>query len=383
MTRVIDVPWHHPDDGEGLPSQRDPTSEHVGGSAVSALPQGVRDDQRALRSGNVVIRPQRPAEQRRHAKHAKELPGHACRADVGRVAAVHHRNRIRVVVANPCHAFEQATLIPQQVEAGGRERPVPRTGLRERSPSDKQLCFGRYGQRAKHDAFDEREHRDGARHSNREGEHGRGGERGCATERSDRVAHVLHQLAEIVSRYHSPPPLGFRAPANRACRLRQRDDDSCSFERQGDTCRCHTHAGMDLNLTAEEQQFRDELRAWPATHAPKDWQQVIFSEEMARAGAPPMANVLGLGLVGPTIIAFGSDAQKTRFLRKILSAEEIWCQGFSEPNAGIRSRRACSTEARRRRRSLRRQRPEGVEQLRLGCRLVRTRRAHRPRRAET
>jgi alkylation response protein AidB-like acyl-CoA dehydrogenase len=135
---------------------------------------------------------------------------------------------------------------------------------------------------------------------------------------------------------------------------------------------------MDLNLTAEETQFRDEFRAWLAKHAPKDWehrrdetvehhfaflktwqrtlydggwagiswpreyggrgaslmQQVIFWQEMALAGAPPMANVLGLGLVGPTLIAFGTGAQKSRYLRKILSAEEIWCQGFSEPNAG-------------------------------------------------
>jgi alkylation response protein AidB-like acyl-CoA dehydrogenase len=135
---------------------------------------------------------------------------------------------------------------------------------------------------------------------------------------------------------------------------------------------------MDLNLTAEELEFRDSLRAWLAANAPKDWdkqreksldqrfefmkawqrklyeagwagiswpkeyggrganlmEQVLFWQEMARAGAPPMANVLGLGLIGPTIIAFGSEAQKNRFLRKILSAEEIWCQGFSEPNAG-------------------------------------------------
>jgi alkylation response protein AidB-like acyl-CoA dehydrogenase len=138
---------------------------------------------------------------------------------------------------------------------------------------------------------------------------------------------------------------------------------------------------MDLNLTSEERQFRDELRAWLAAHVPTNWQQrrdesdtsmeahfaflkewqrtlyeggwagiswptayggrganlmqqVIFWQELALAGAPPMANVLGLGMVGPTIIAFGTDAQKARYLRKILSAEEIWCQGFSEPNAG-------------------------------------------------
>ena len=135
---------------------------------------------------------------------------------------------------------------------------------------------------------------------------------------------------------------------------------------------------MDLNLSADELKFRDELRAWLSANSPKDWaehreetlearfdylkrwqrklydggwagiswpkeyggrgaslmQQVIFWQEMALAGAPPLANTLGLGIIGPTIIAFGTEAQKKRYLPKILSAEEIWCQGFSEPDAG-------------------------------------------------
>ena len=131
---------------------------------------------------------------------------------------------------------------------------------------------------------------------------------------------------------------------------------------------------MDLTLTAQEEAFRDEVRAWLKENNPgpepegeeakflfrRDWQrkmheagwagiswpkeyggrgatlieQAIFSEEMARAKAPSPANVLGLVMGGPVVIAHGSEEQKERFLEPILSAEEIWCQGFSEPESG-------------------------------------------------
>jgi alkylation response protein AidB-like acyl-CoA dehydrogenase len=126
---------------------------------------------------------------------------------------------------------------------------------------------------------------------------------------------------------------------------------------------------VDLRDTRDEAAFRAELRAWLEASLPaqshglrgdRDWSrklheagyagltwpkeyggagaphsfQAIFYEEMARAQAPGHIGVIGLGMAGPTIIAHGTDAQKERHLAKILSAEEIWCQGFSEPGAG-------------------------------------------------
>src|SRR5919112_4068085 len=132
---------------------------------------------------------------------------------------------------------------------------------------------------------------------------------------------------------------------------------------------------MDLTLTSEEESFRDEVRAWIADNHPgpapqggdqvqfefeREWQrkmhaagwagiswpkeyggrgatlieQSIFGEELARAKAPRPANVLGLVMGGPVVIAHGTEEQKERFLEPILSAEEIWCQGFSEPESG-------------------------------------------------
>ncbi|MBM3671993.1 MAG: acyl-CoA dehydrogenase [Actinobacteria bacterium] len=77
--------------------------------------------------------------------------------------------------------------------------------------------------------------------------------------------------------------------------------------------------------------------AWPKEYGGRGLsltQQVIFYEEYARAQGPGRVGIVGEGLLGPTIIHFGSDAQKQRFLPAIASGTELWCQGYSEPDAG-------------------------------------------------
>lgn len=138
---------------------------------------------------------------------------------------------------------------------------------------------------------------------------------------------------------------------------------------------------MDLSFSPEHQRFRAEVRGWLAAHLERPWieelrdpangpdelfeirrrwqarlhaagylgmdwpeawggrgatavEKAILAEELFRTDAPPIPNVLGISLLGPALIHHGSEEQRQRFLPKMLAAEEIWCQGFSEPGAG-------------------------------------------------
>ncbi|MFN8034789.1 MAG: acyl-CoA dehydrogenase family protein [Acidimicrobiia bacterium] len=128
-------------------------------------------------------------------------------------------------------------------------------------------------------------------------------------------------------------------------------------------------------MSSHDETFRDELRSWLAEHPPPDveiaatgeeaetlraWQRelhsgrwvgvhwpveyggrgasmsqvAIYNEELARAGSPPILGRAGVTLVGPTLMAHGTEAQRARWMSRILGADDIWCQLFSEPGAG-------------------------------------------------
>src|SRR5437867_7813316 len=145
--------------------------------------------------------------------------------------------------------------------------------------------------------------------------------------------------------------------------------------------------GMDFEFSEKEEAFRKDVRAWLEANVPDDlrgkafassradvdevrrlraWQktmweagyvgmswpkefggrgaplteQIILFQEMARAESPQFVNRGGLSMLGPTLMKYGTPAQQTRHLQKILTADELWCQGFSEPNAGSEDRKS-------------------------------------------
>jgi alkylation response protein AidB-like acyl-CoA dehydrogenase len=78
-------------------------------------------------------------------------------------------------------------------------------------------------------------------------------------------------------------------------------------------------------------------RAWPSEFGGGGGpaaEQIVIDQELAAAGAPEFVNVVGLDVLGPSLLRFGTDEQRSRYIPAILSADEIWCQGFSEPEAG-------------------------------------------------
>ena len=138
---------------------------------------------------------------------------------------------------------------------------------------------------------------------------------------------------------------------------------------------------MDFSFTKKEEKFRQELRTWLESNLPEGWlegnrelpedekeystflrnwqktlheggwaaiawpkkyggrdatlmEEIIYQQEMVRVKAPPLVNYVGLHMVAPTLMQIGTEEQKEEYINKILIGEEVWCQGYSEPNAG-------------------------------------------------
>ncbi|CDQ40463.1 acyl-CoA dehydrogenase family protein [Virgibacillus salexigens] len=138
---------------------------------------------------------------------------------------------------------------------------------------------------------------------------------------------------------------------------------------------------MEFTISKKEEAFREELKTWLSENLPygwmegkreipttkeeyskflRDWQrtlyeggwagiawpkeyggrnatimeEIIYHQEMVRVKAPPLINYIGIHMVGPTLIRSGSEQQKQKYIQNILTGEEVWCQGYSEPNAG-------------------------------------------------
>ena len=111
------------------------------------------------------------------------------------------------------------------------------------------------------------------------------------------------------------------------------------FQEFGGRGRASSDEGFDVRQRWEKELARGR---WLGLSIPPEYggrglgitEQIIFTYEYARAGAPYRLSIQGTDMLGPTLIAFGSEEQKQRFLPSILAAEVIWCQGFSEPEAG-------------------------------------------------
>ena len=135
---------------------------------------------------------------------------------------------------------------------------------------------------------------------------------------------------------------------------------------------------MDFSFSKKEEAFRQELRAWLEANLPEGWldgtfnmpddeagflrnwqrklyeggyaaiawpkeyggrnatlmEEIVYHQEMVRVKAPALINYVGIHMVGPTLMQIGTEEQKQKYIPKILTGEEVWCQGYSEPNAG-------------------------------------------------